>query len=98
MNDMAKNLVLWLVIAAVLLTVFNNFNSEDTSQNLNYSEFISAVKSDQVRRVVIDGYTIEGERLNGEHFSTVRPALQDPKLVDDLYNHKVVIEGKQPEK
>ncbi|RTE64685.1 ATP-dependent zinc metalloprotease FtsH [Amphritea opalescens] len=95
---MAKNLVLWLVIAAVLLTVFNNFNSEDTSQNLNYSEFISAVKSDQVRRVVIDGYTIEGERLNGEHFSTVRPALQDPKLVDDLYNHKVVIEGKQPEK
>ncbi len=98
MNDMAKNLVLWLVIAAVLLTVFNNFNSEGTSQNLNYSEFISAVKSDQIRRVVIDGYTIEGERINGEHFATVRPALQDPKLVDDLYNHKVVIEGKQPEK
>ncbi len=98
MNDMAKNLVLWLVIAAVLLTVFNNFNSEGTSQNLNYSEFISAVKNDQVRRVVIDGFTIEGERINGEHFKTVRPALQDPKLVDDLYNHKVVIEGKQPEK
>ncbi|WP_428036687.1 ATP-dependent zinc metalloprotease FtsH [Amphritea sp.] len=95
---MAKNLVLWLVIAAVLLTVFNNFNSEGTSQNLNYSEFISAVKNDQVRRVVIDGFTIEGERINGEHFKTVRPALQDPKLVDDLYNHKVVIEGKQPEK
>ncbi|MBR9869474.1 MAG: ATP-dependent zinc metalloprotease FtsH [Oceanospirillales bacterium] len=95
---MAKNLVLWLVIAAVLLTVFNNFNSESTSQKLNYSEFISAVKDDQIRRVVIDGYTIEGERINGERFSTVRPALQDPKLVDDLYNHKVVIEGKQPEK
>ncbi|SER09598.1 membrane protease FtsH catalytic subunit [Amphritea atlantica] len=98
MNDMAKNLVLWLVIAAVLLTVFNNFNSESTSQKLNYSEFITAVKNDQIRRVVIDGYTIEGERTNGERFATVRPALQDPKLVDDLYNHKVVIEGKQPEK
>ncbi|WP_299196443.1 ATP-dependent zinc metalloprotease FtsH [uncultured Amphritea sp.] len=95
---MAKNLVLWLVIAAVLLTVFNNFNSEGTSQNLNYSEFISAVKNDQIRRVVIDGFTIEGERSNGERFATVRPALQDPKLVDDLYNHNVVIEGKQPEK
>ncbi|UTW05246.1 ATP-dependent zinc metalloprotease FtsH [Amphritea atlantica] len=95
---MAKNLVLWLVIAAVLLTVFNNFNSESTAQKLNYSEFISAVKDDQIRRVVIDGFTIEGERINGERFSTVRPALQDPKLVDDLYNHKVVIEGKQPEK
>jgi len=98
LNDMAKNLVLWLVIAAVLLTVFNNFNSESTAQKLNYSEFISAVKDDQIRRVVIDGFTIEGERINGERFSTVRPALQDPKLVDDLYNHKVVIEGKQPEK
>lgn len=98
MNDMAKNLVLWLVIAAVLLTVFNNFNSESTSQTLTYSEFISAVKEDQVRRVVIEGYTIEGERINGEHFETVRPALQDPKLVDDLYNHNVQIEGKQPEK
>ncbi|MBQ0757695.1 MAG: ATP-dependent zinc metalloprotease FtsH, partial [Amphritea sp.] len=95
---MAKNLVLWLVIAAVLLTVFNNFNSESSSQTLTYSEFISAVKEDQVRRVVIEGYTIEGERINGEHFETVRPALQDPKLVDDLYNHKVQIEGKQPEK
>lgn len=98
MNDMAKNLVLWLVIAAVLLTVFNNFNSESSSQTLTYSEFISAVKEDQVRRVVIEGYTIEGERINGERFETVRPALQDPKLVDDLYNHKVQIEGKQPEK
>jgi cell division protease FtsH len=95
---MAKNLVLWLVIAAVLLTVFNNFNSESSSQTLTYSEFISAVKEDQVRRVVIEGYTIEGERINGERFETVRPALQDPKLVDDLYNHKVQIEGKQPEK
>ncbi|RRC97001.1 ATP-dependent zinc metalloprotease FtsH [Amphritea balenae] len=95
---MAKNLVLWLVIAAVLLTVFNNFNSEGTSQNLTYSEFITEVKEDRVRRVVIEGYTIEGERINGEHFETVRPALQDPKLVEDLYNHNVVIEGKQPEK
>ncbi|MCV6610645.1 MAG: ATP-dependent zinc metalloprotease FtsH [Amphritea sp.] len=95
---MAKNLVLWLVIAAVLLTVFNNFNSESSSQNLNYSDFITEVKQDRVKRVIIDGFTIQGERINGERFETVRPALQDPKLVEDLYNHDVEIEGKQPEK
>jgi len=98
LNDMAKNLVLWLVIAAVLLTVFNNFNGESTSTQLNYSDFITEVKQDRVRKVIIDGYTIEGERDNGERFETVRPALQDPKLVEDLYNHSVIIEGKQPEK
>ncbi len=94
---MAKNLVLWLVIAAVLLTVFNNFNNEAESNGLNYSEFVTEVQDGRVAKVVIDGYTIQGVRRNGERFETVRPALQDPKLVDDLIANKVVIEGKRPE-
>ncbi|SIT11224.1 membrane protease FtsH catalytic subunit [Neptunomonas antarctica] len=97
MNDMAKNLVLWLVIAAVLLTVFNNFNAETDPGRLSYSDFVAEVQSDRVSKVVIDGYTINGERSNGERFKTIRPALQDPKLVDDLLSHKVIVEGKQPE-
>ncbi len=97
MNDMAKNLVLWLVIAAVLLTVFNNFSTETETSRLNYSEFVKEVQSDRVSKVVIDGYNIIGTRTNGETFKTVRPALQDPKLVDDLLSHDVVVEGKQPE-
>ncbi|MEH6825566.1 MAG: ATP-dependent zinc metalloprotease FtsH [Motiliproteus sp.] len=94
---MAKNLVLWLIIAAVLLTVFNNFNTEPEANKLSYSQFIEQVRSDQVTRVVVEGYEISGELQGGNRFVTVRPALQDPKLVDDLYNHGVVIEGKQPE-
>ncbi len=97
MNDMAKNLVLWLVIAAVLLTVFNNFNESAESHRLSYSDFVSEVKAGRVEKVVIDGYTIQGQRQNGEVFETTRPALADPKLVDDLFNNNVVIEGKQPE-
>ncbi len=97
MNDMAKNLVLWLVIAAVLLTVFNNFNAEGDSRRLTYSDFVAEVQADRVSKVIIDGYTIQGQRQNGEQFETIRPALQDPKLVDDLLLHKVIIEGKQPE-
>ena len=97
MNDMAKNLVLWLVIAAVLLTVFNNFNVEPKNQPLNYSEFVRQVQSDQVTLVTIDGYIISGERQDGSRFETVRPALQDPKLIDDLLEHRVTVVGKQPE-
>ena len=94
---MAKNLVLWLVIAAVLLTVFNNFSTEEESKGLNYSEFVSEVQQGSVAKVVIDGYSIQGVRRNGDRFETVRPALQDPKLVDDLIANKVIIEGKRPE-
>ncbi|MCJ8300620.1 MAG: ATP-dependent metallopeptidase FtsH/Yme1/Tma family protein, partial [Pseudomonadales bacterium] len=97
MNEMAKNLVLWLVIAAVLLTVFNNFNTEPEAKGLTYSEFVSEVQDGRVAQVLIDGYTIQGIRRNGERFETVRPALQDPDLVNDLMSANVVIEGKRPE-
>ncbi|MFW1676492.1 ATP-dependent zinc metalloprotease FtsH [Pontibacter sp. JAM-7] len=94
---MAKNLVLWLVIAAVLLTVFNNFNESTDTQRLSYSDFVTEVQADRISKVVVDGYVIRGQRADGEPFETIRPALQDPKLVDDLINHNVTIEGKQPE-
>ena len=97
MNDMAKNLLLWLVIAAVLLTVFNNFSVQSPTEQLNYSQFISEVQNERVRKVVIDGLTILGERDDSSRFETVRPALNDPKLIDDLLEHNVVIEGKKPE-
>ncbi len=97
MNDMAKNLVLWLVIAAILLVVFNNFNVETTNQPLNYSEFVRQVQADQVTQVTIDGYVISGLRTDGTRFETIRPALQDPKLIDDLLEHQVTVVGKQPE-
>ena len=54
MNDMAKNLLLWLIIAAVLLSVFNNFNMQNPIQNIRYSDFIEEVQQDQIRKVVVD--------------------------------------------
>ncbi|MBB1488100.1 ATP-dependent zinc metalloprotease FtsH [Oceanospirillum sediminis] len=97
MNDMAKNLILWLIIAAVLLTVFNNFSVDSSPLRLNYSDFIEEVQQDQIRKVVVDGYTIHGERIDGSRFETIRPAVQDPKLMDDLIRHQVTVEGRQPE-
>lgn len=94
---MAKNLALWLIIAAILLTVFNSFNVENKDKPVNYSEFVAQVQSGQIKQVVVDGYTITGERSDGSHFETVRPALQDPKLIDDLLEQRVAVVGKMPE-
>ncbi|WP_373092100.1 ATP-dependent zinc metalloprotease FtsH [Zhongshania sp.] len=95
---MAKNLLLWLVIAAVLLTVFNNFSVQSPTEQLNYSQFISEVQNERVRKVVIDGLMISGERADKSRFETVRPLLDDPKLIDDLLQHNVVVEGTKPER
>ncbi len=97
MNDMAKNLILWLIIAAVLVTVMNNFSSPNEPQTLNYSEFIQQVKDGKVEKVAVDGYVITGKRSDGDTFKTIRPAIQDNGLIGDLVDNNVVVEGKQPE-
>ncbi|TDR50434.1 membrane protease FtsH catalytic subunit [Halomonas ventosae] len=97
MNDMAKNLILWLVIAAVLLTVFNNFSVDSSPQAMNYSQFVQQVQNEQIRSVTIDGYTVTGERTDGSQFRTIRPAAEDPKLMDDLLANNVTVVGKEPE-
>jgi len=97
LNDMAKNLLLWLVIAAVLLTVFNNFSVQSPTEQLNYSQFITEVQNERVQKVVIDGLVISGQRNDNSRFETVRPLLDDPKLIDDLLEHNVVVEGRKPE-
>ncbi len=94
---MAKNLVLWLIIAAVLLMVFQNFSPTTTGQQVNYSQFIQMVQNGQVKKVTIDGLDINGVRDDNSHFQTVRPAVADNKLMDDLLSHNVEVVGKQPE-
>ncbi|WP_445938680.1 ATP-dependent metallopeptidase FtsH/Yme1/Tma family protein, partial [Pseudomonas sp.] len=94
---MAKNLVLWLIIAAVLVTVMNNFSSPTESNKLNYSQFIQQVQDGGVKRVTVDGFIISGTRTDGSSFETVRPAIQDNGLIKDLMDNNVEIVGKQPE-
>ena len=94
---MAKNLILWLIIAAVLVTVMNNFSSPNEPQTLNYSDFIQQVKEGKVERVAVDGYVITGKRSDGDSFKTIRPAITDNGLIGDLVDNNVVVEGKQPE-
>jgi len=97
LNNMAKNMLLWLAIAAVLLSVFNNFGTQGQKEQLGYSAFIQEVQNNRLSKVVVDGLTISAERTDGSSFETIRPMVEDPKLMDDLLAHNVVVEGKQPE-
>ena len=87
MNDMAKNLILWLIIAAVLVTVMNNFSSPPESHKLNYSEFIQQVQEGKVKEVTVDGYLISAKSIDGNTFDIVRPAIADNGLIKDLMDN-----------
>ena len=97
MNDLAKNLIVWLVLAAILLSVFNSFTPKPVNDGIVYSDFVADVQNERVSSVAIDGLIIEGLRLDGSKFRTVRPNVQDPGLMDDLLNHNVKVVGKEPE-
>ena len=97
MNDMAKNLIVWLVLAAILLSVFNSFTPQPVDNEVVYSDFVEEVQNERVSSVTINGLIIEGVRRDGTEFKTVRPNVQDPGLMDDLLNHKVKVVGKEPE-
>jgi cell division protease FtsH len=83
---MAKNLILWLVIAVVLMSVFQNFSSNDSTKvQTDYTRFLSEVKSGNINRATIDRNSgeITGVKRNGDEFVTYIPYM-DMKLMDDL--------------
>ncbi len=94
---MVKNLILWAVIAVVLMSVFNNFNTRSTTPtSLSYSDFIAEVKSGNVKSVEIDGRTVKGMTVAGEKFTTYAP--DDPQMINDLLANEVRVQANPPEK
>ncbi|KAF0810035.1 cell division protein FtsH [Alcanivorax sp. S71-1-4] len=98
MNDMTKNIVLWLVIAGVLYVVAQGISHEPTVQTVDYSEFIKRVENGGVARVEIQDYRIRGEDRQGKLFETVKPAAPDLNLLPTLIQNNVRVEGKEPER
>ena len=95
---MAKNLILWVVIALVLMSVFNNFGPRRSgTEQIEYSRFISDVKAGRVQKVVIEGRTIQGVLQTGERFTTYTPETDNKALVGDLLENGVVIDARPPE-
>jgi cell division protease FtsH len=98
LNDMAKNLILWVVIAAVLMSVFNGFGTRAPSaQKLPYSDFLAQVQDGAVTRAEIDGRKIVGQLSSGERFTTYSPETNNSTLVAELLQQNVTVVGKEPE-
>jgi cell division protease FtsH len=96
MNNMFKNIAIWLVVALVLMTVFNQFNTHETPQvQVDYSQFLDQVKQGQIAKVVIENHVIKGVRTDGHHFSTYAPA--DPWMVSDLLKGGVTVQARPEE-
>ncbi len=94
---MAKNLVVWLIIALVLMSVFNNFNPRNNAgTKIPYSTFVQKVDSGEIKNVIIDKQNIRAINNRDEIFTTYMP-LPDMYLLNDLLEKNVVVVGKAPE-
>ena len=94
---MAKNLILWLVIAVVLMSVFQSFGPSDgNGRTVDYTTFIQEVGQGQVREAQINDKEIIFYRNDSSRYVTYMP-VYDTKLLDDLINQKVKVTGTPPE-
>ncbi|WP_159879466.1 ATP-dependent zinc metalloprotease FtsH [Aquitalea denitrificans] len=101
MNNIGKNIAIWVIIGLVLMTVFNQFNKRQDAQNqIEYSQFISDVESGKVQSLSIEGHPLRGQwlkgkRTDGSAFATYAP--YDPQLVEDLIKNNVRFSAKPEE-
>ncbi|MDD5181228.1 MAG: ATP-dependent zinc metalloprotease FtsH [Gallionellaceae bacterium] len=98
MNNLFKSIGIWLVVALVLMAVFNQFNSRQqlTSQaQMDYSQFLEEVRQGHIAKVTIEGRTLKAVTNDGKRISSYAP--QDLWLVSDLIKNGVKIEAKPEE-
>jgi cell division protease FtsH len=95
MNNLGRNIALWVVVALFLVVLFNVFQPSSTTPNATpvaYSSFLDEVKSGQVQDVTIAGHDITGTTKDGKSFETYTP--DDPSLVGQLVAANVHVEAR----
>jgi cell division protease FtsH len=100
LNDLAKNIVLWVVIALVVATVVSNFSARTgTVQEIPYSTFLEQVKEGGIAEVTFKGHDLlKGVRTNGEHFTVYNPESDNTALIGALQKARVKFSGAPPER
>jgi cell division protease FtsH len=105
MNDLTKNLLLWVVVAVVLMVVFQSFSPKGgattTSGAITYSEFLQEVEAGRVASVQFTNESnlstnaITFKRKDGQTGTVYGP--QDPSLVNELISKNVTFDREQPD-
>ena len=99
MNDLVKNLLLWVVVAVVLMVIFQSFSPRTGAggQDVQYSQFMEQVRRDQIGSVKIaeDERTISFQTKGGQSGTVIAPR-RDDRMIDDLMNHNVAIDQAPP--
>ena len=97
MNDMVKSLILWVVVAGVMITAYQSFNSASNGNVMDYTTFITDIENGQVRQAKFEDNEILVTKADGAIYTTVIP-LEDKNLLNDLLNKKVKVEGTPQER
>ena len=97
MNDLAKNILLWVIVAIILMSVFNNLSTTSSDNRISYSEFLQNVQQNQVSDVTISESKIEGTLQTGSRFKTYSPETDNTAMIGDLMKHGVKINAKPVE-
>ncbi len=99
MNDLTKNIILWIVIAVVLATVVSNFSGRPGAvQEVPYSTFLTQVEAGSVSSVTFKGDQVIGVRSNGEQFVSYNPETDNSALIGTLQKHNVTFSAAAPER
>ena len=94
MNDLTKNILLWVVVAVILMMVFQQMGVNKESDKLSYSEFMQSVERNQVSDVLIQNQNISGKLADGRKFTTYSPETSNSAMVGELLKNNVKIDSK----
>ena len=93
MNNTVKQIAIWVIIAIIMMSVFNQFANKNGADNqIVYSQFINEVKQGRVAKVTIEGRVLRGEMNDGKKFNSYAP--YDPGMMGDLLKNNIRVEAK----
>lgn len=98
MNNLFKNLAIWMVIGVVLMTVFNQFNARQAAPNtMEYSQFMEEAKAGRIAKATVDGRMLKAVTQEGRSITVFTPGVQDIWMVSDLMRYGVAVNASKPE-